>query len=60
QPKRLWLLAIAIPMAMTGTALGKGILDRMKDDGFRSWVKGLVTIIGVIYFARAAIGYGWI
>ncbi|MEM7661540.1 MAG: sulfite exporter TauE/SafE family protein [Pseudomonadota bacterium] len=56
----VWLLGIAIPMAMTGTALGKGILDRMKDDGFRSWVKGLVTVIGIIYFVRAAIGYGWI
>ncbi|MEO1476658.1 MAG: sulfite exporter TauE/SafE family protein [Pseudomonadota bacterium] len=56
----IWLLAVAIPVAMMGTALGKGILDRMKDDGFRSWVKGLVTVIGVIYFCRAAIGYGWI
>ncbi|MEM9667727.1 MAG: sulfite exporter TauE/SafE family protein [Pseudomonadota bacterium] len=56
----LWLLAVAIPTAMAGTALGKGILERMQDDGFRRWVKGLVTLIGASYFIRAAIGYGWI
>lgn len=56
----VWVLAIAIPTAMAGTVIGKGILDRMKDDGFRSWVKWLVTIIGVVYFSRAAIGFGWI
>ncbi|MEL7130329.1 MAG: TSUP family transporter, partial [Pseudomonadota bacterium] len=53
----IWLLALAIPIAMLATYLGKNVLERMQDSNFRIWVKSLVTVIGLIYAARAA---GWI
>lgn len=53
----LWLLAVAAPTAMIGTWLGRQVLERMNDVGFQAWVKWLVTVIGIIYFARAM---GWI
>lgn len=49
----LWLLLIAAPIAMAATWLGKMVLERMQDASFQSWVKWLVTIIGLIYFVRA-------
>ena len=49
-----WLFAIAIPLSMTGTTLGKRVLERMNDDGFRKWMKGLVTAIGAVLLLRAA------
>ena len=55
-----WMIIAAAVMAMIGTTLGRQILERMKDADFRKWVKALVSVIGVIYFVRAAIGYGWI
>lgn len=50
----LWLFAAAIPLSMIGTRLGKLILERMSDAGFRSWMKGLVTAIGGVLLLRAA------
>lgn len=52
----LWLILVAAPTAMIGTWLGKQVLERMKDASFQTWVKWLVTIIGIVYFARAT---GW-
>ncbi len=49
-----WLLLAAIPMSITGTRLGAIILQRMTDVSFRSWMKGLVTAIGLVYLLRAA------
>lgn len=49
-----WLFAAAIPLSMLGTTLGKRILERMNDAGFRKWMKGLVTAIGVVLLLRAA------
>ena len=49
-----WLIAAAIPLSMLGTTLGKRVLERMNDHGFRKWVKGLVTAIGVVLLMRAA------
>ena len=49
-----WLFAAAIPLSMLGTTLGKQVLERMNDQGFRKWMKGLVTAIGVILLLRAA------
>lgn len=49
-----WLIAAAIPMSMTGTRLGKMILERMTDTNFKAWMKGLVTVIGCVYLLRAA------
>lgn len=50
----LWLLAAAIPFSMMGTRLGKIILERMTDTNFKAWMKRLVTVIGIVYLARAA------
>lgn len=49
-----WLIAAAIPLSMLGTTLGKQVLERMNDQGFRKWMKGLVTAIGVVLLMRAA------
>ncbi len=49
-----WLIAAAIPLSMLGTTLGKRVLERMNDHGFRKWIKGLVTAIGVVLLMRAA------
>jgi len=49
-----WLIAAAIPLSMLGTTLGKQVLERMNDQGFRKWIKGLVTAIGVVLLMRAA------
>ncbi|MEM9054735.1 MAG: sulfite exporter TauE/SafE family protein [Pseudomonadota bacterium] len=49
-----WLIVAAIPLSMLGTTLGKQVLERMNDVGFRKWMKGLVTAIGVVLLLRAA------
>jgi len=49
-----WLFALAIPLSMLGTRLGKQVLERMTDVNFRKWMKGLVTAIGCILLLRAA------
>lgn len=51
----LWFLLLAIPLAMSGTWLGKQILLRMQDTNFKLLVKYLVTIIGAYYIARWAL-----
>ena len=50
----LWLFALAIPLSMSGTWLGGLVLERMNDVDFKRWMRWLVTVIGVIYLARAA------
>ena len=50
----LWLFALAIPLSMTGTWAGGLVLERMSDVNFKRWMKGLVTVIGAVYLARAA------
>jgi uncharacterized membrane protein YfcA len=49
-----WLFALAIPLSMIGTRLGKQVLERMTDVNFRKWMKGLVTAIGAVLLLRAA------
>ncbi len=50
----VWLFALAIPLSMTGTWLGGLVLDRMNDVDFKRWMRWLVTLIGLVYLARAA------
>ncbi len=48
-----WLLVlIAAPLAVAGTNLGYHILQRMTDDGFRTWTRWIVTAIGAFYLLR--------
>lgn len=49
-----WLFALAIPLSMLGTTLGKQVLERMTDVNFRKWMKILVTAIGCVLLLRAA------
>lgn len=48
-----WLtVLIAAPFAVAGTNLGYHILQRMTDEGFRTWTRWIVTGIGVFYMIR--------
>jgi uncharacterized membrane protein YfcA len=48
-----WLLVlVAAPLAIAGTNLGYHILQRMTDDGFRTWTRWVVTAIGIFYLIR--------
>lgn len=48
-----WLLVlVAAPFAVAGTSLGYHILQRMSDDGFRTWTRWIVTGIGIFYLGR--------
>lgn len=48
-----WLLVlVAAPFAVAGTNLGYHILQRMSDDGFRTWTRWVVTLIGLVFLVR--------
>lgn len=53
----LWLLLAAAAASMLATWLGRQVLEGMHDASFQSWVKWLVTGIGIVYFMRAL---GWV
>ncbi len=53
----LWFFAAAIPCIMLGTYIGIQVLKRLSDINFKSYTKYLVTLIGLVYLARAA---GWL
>ncbi len=45
-------VAIAAPFAVLGTSAGHWVLTRMSDDGFRYWVRWIVTAIGAVYLVQ--------
>ncbi|MGE4371102.1 MAG: TSUP family transporter [Burkholderiaceae bacterium] len=45
-------LVIAVLAAMTGTTLGKIVLDRMNDVQFRRWTQGIVLTVGTVYLVQ--------
>lgn len=49
-----WLILAAIPLSMLGTTLGGKVLDIMSDVNFKRWLRGLVTLIGIVMLLRAA------
>lgn len=51
-----WVLLAVIPLSLSGTWLGGRVLERMTDISFRIWTKWIVTVIGVVYIARALSG----
>ena len=53
----IWVLAVVVPLSLTGTWLGGRVLDRMTDVSFREWTKWIVTVIGVVYLVRGFYGY---
>lgn len=48
----LLLVLIGAPFAIAGTNLGYRILQRLSDDGFRTWTRYVVTAIGIFYLWR--------
>ncbi len=49
----MWMFVAVIPLSLAGTWAGGRILDRMTDASFREWTKWLITIVAVVYLARA-------
>ena len=50
----LWLLALAVIASVTGTTLGKLVLDAMADAVFFSWTQRIMLAVGAVFLARAA------
>ena len=50
----LWLLALAVIASVTGTTLGKRVLDAMADAVFFSWTQRIMLAVGAVFLARAA------
>lgn len=54
-----WIaIALAIPLAMAGTRVGKMVLDRMSDMHFLAWTRWIVTLIGAAYLIRGLMMLG--
>jgi uncharacterized membrane protein YfcA len=49
----LWLLWAAIIASITGTTLGKRVLDKMQDKTFFSWTQRVMLSVGAVLIARA-------
>ncbi len=48
-----WLaVALALPLTMAGTRVGKAVLDRMSDAHFLVWTRWIVSAIGLVYLVR--------
>ena len=50
----LWVFALAIPLSMAGTALGGILLNRLSDVDFKRYLRGILTVIALIYLLQAA------
>lgn len=48
----LWVYGAAIALAITGTTLAAGVLERMTDTGFRRWSKRVVLAVSAVYILR--------
>ena len=48
----LWLLALAVMASVTGTRLGKRVLDAMADATFFSWTQRIMLAVGAVLLAR--------
>jgi len=50
-----WLLAVLmVLLAVAGTTLSRGVLEKMNDKSFRLWTKWTVISIGVVYLGSGA------
>ena len=48
-----WLLLAAVVASVTGTTLGKRVLDRMADATFFTWTQRILLSVGAVLIARA-------
>jgi uncharacterized membrane protein YfcA len=53
---RVSVWAPAIVLALIGAMLAPYVLERMTDDGFRQWTRGIIFTIASVYIVRA----GWL
>jgi uncharacterized membrane protein YfcA len=53
----LTAIAIALPLSLVGTRLGKTVLDRMSDQSFLGWTRWIVSAIGLVYLGRGVMLY---
>lgn len=49
----LWLLLAAMAASVTGTTLGKKVLDRMADATFFAWTQRILLSVGAVLIGRA-------
>ena len=49
----LWLLLATMAASVTGTRLGKRVLDRMADATFFTWTQRILLSVGAVLIARA-------
>lgn len=49
---RPWLAVLMIGLALVGTSLSRGVLERMNDVSFRRWTRWTVLTLGAIYLAN--------
>ena len=49
----IWLFAVAIVTAITGTTLARGVLEKLSDKQFMVWSQRIIMALGVVY-----IGWG--
>ncbi|MBM3601728.1 MAG: sulfite exporter TauE/SafE family protein [Alphaproteobacteria bacterium] len=52
----LWLYGAAILMAMLGTTLARGVLERMNNESFIRYSRWLIMGISVVYLTRGIVG----
>lgn len=52
-PSTHWLLGAAILLPPIGSGLGRSILIRLREVGFRRYTEALILTIGCVYLARA-------
>lgn len=50
-----WVFALAIPLSMIGNLVGGRVLERISDDGFRRYIRWIVTGVGAFYLVQAAL-----
>lgn len=50
----LWFFLAAAPLAMLGGEIGARVLDAMSDRSFLKWTRWIVTALGALYLAQAA------
>jgi len=44
---------VAVALAIGGTMLAPYVIERMTDDGFRTWTRFVILTISIIYLVRA-------
>jgi len=56
----LWFYGLAIAMAVIGTTLARGVLERMDNERFLLWSRWLIIAVSAVYIARGIAGYAGI